>query len=75
VRISEIDLSSLQDPNWTPGFQLARTLVDRHVEDLSPGELAFCLRQAIAVPQVADRAIELLATQPLLEPNTTMVTY
>ena len=45
----------------------AHALVDRHLEDLSAAELAFCLRQAIAVPGVASRALELLAAQPFLE--------
>jgi hypothetical protein len=68
VRISEIDPQLASRPSLDTGVSVrAHALFDRHVEDLSPGELAFCLRQAIAVPPVADRAIELLAGQPLLE--------
>jgi hypothetical protein len=42
-------------------------LVDRHLEDLTPGDLAFCLRQGIAVHATAGRAMELLSTQPAME--------
>jgi hypothetical protein len=68
VRIGEIDPQLASRPKIDSGVSTrAHSLLDRHVEDLSAGELAFCLRQAIAVPPVADRALELLASQPLLE--------
>ena len=45
----------------------AWSLRDKRVSELSPGDLAFCLRQKIATQQVAEPALDLVAKQPLLE--------
>jgi hypothetical protein len=45
----------------------AKGLRDRELADLSPGDLAFCLRQSIALPHVIPIALDLAAEQSLLE--------
>jgi len=68
MRIRDIDPSLASRPKLDSGVSIrARSLADRHLEDLTPGEIAFCLRQGIAVPAVMDRAIHLLASQPFVE--------
>jgi hypothetical protein len=45
----------------------AWSLRDKHVSELSPGDLAFCLRQGIATQQVAERVLTLVNDQSLFE--------
>ncbi len=45
----------------------ARALSNLTLGDLSLGDMAFCLRQVIAVPHVLPFALEALANDPLLE--------
>jgi hypothetical protein len=68
VRISDIDRSLASRPRGESGVALrAHSLADRHLEELTPGEIAFCLRQGIATTAVAERAFNLLASQPTME--------
>lgn len=45
----------------------AHALIDRRLGELDAADLAFCLRQQIAVAAVMDRVIEVLVSRPLLE--------
>lgn len=66
--IRDIDPSLASRPKLKSGVSIrTHSLADRHLEDLNAGDLAFCLRQGIAVSAVADRAFESLASDPLLE--------
>jgi hypothetical protein len=68
MRISEIDRSLTSRPKLESGVSVrAHVLAERHLEELTLGDIAFCLRQGIAVPEVMARAIDTLATQPLVE--------
>ncbi len=68
MRIGDIDPQLSSRPKLDSGVSIrAHSLVDRRLDDLSPGDLAFCLRQGIAVRPVAGRALELLGGRPLLE--------
>jgi hypothetical protein len=68
MRIGDIDCSLASRPRGDSGVSVrAHSLAERHLEELTPGDLAFCLRQGIAVPAVASRAIDLLSSQPLIE--------
>lgn len=68
MRIGEIDRSLASRPRLESGVAIrAHSLADRHIEDLSPGDLAFCLRQGIAVQAVMEKAVDLLASQPIVE--------
>jgi hypothetical protein len=68
MRISDIDRSLSSRPKLDSGVSLrAHALAERHLEELTLGEIAFCLRQGIAVPQVMARAIDSLTSQPLVE--------
>ncbi len=68
MRIGDIDPTLKTRPRLESGVSArAHSMIERRLEDLSPGDLAFCLRQGIAVPAVMDHAIDLLASQPLVE--------
>jgi hypothetical protein len=68
VRIGDIDPHLASRPKLDTSTSIrAHSLVDRNLEDLSAADLAFCLRQGIAIPPVAARALKLLWVQPLLE--------
>jgi CDI immunity proteins len=68
VRIGEIDRSLASRPKGDTSVAIrAHSLIDRQLEDLTPGEIAFCLRQGIATTAVGTRAIDVLAAEPLLE--------
>src|SRR5689334_2241899 len=68
MRISDIDRSLSSRPKLDSGVSVrAHALAERHLEELTLGDIAFCLRQGIAVPEVMARAINSLAAQPLVE--------
>jgi hypothetical protein len=68
MRISDIDRSLSSRPKLVSGVSVrAHALAKRHLEDLTLGDIAFCLRQGIAVPEVMALAIDSLAIQPLAE--------
>ena len=68
MRIGDLDPSLAGRPQWGSGVSnRAHALVDRRLGELDASDLAFCLRQQIAVAAVMDRVIEILATQALLE--------
>jgi hypothetical protein len=68
MRISDIDRSLSSRPKLESGVSVrAHALAGRHLEELTLGDIAFCLRQGIAAPEVMARAIDALAAQPLVE--------
>jgi CDI immunity proteins len=68
MRISDIDRSLSSRPKLDSGVSVrAHALAERHLEELTLGDIAFCLRQGIAVPEVIVRAFDALAAQPLIE--------
>ena len=68
MRVIEADPTLANRPELGSGVsQRAHALKQRLVSELSLAELAFCLRQGIAVGAVAQRAAAALATQPLVQ--------
>lgn len=68
MRVIDADPTLANRPELGSGVsQRAHELKERLVSELSLGELAFCLRQGIAVGPVAQRAAAVLATQPLVQ--------
>jgi len=45
----------------------AKSLLERELEELGPGDIAFCVRQSIALPHVTPIALELASGHPLAE--------
>lgn len=68
MNIGSLDPSLALRPDLQSGLgNRARALINRPLESLTPADLAFCLRQSIAVPHIAPLAIDLVARQPLIE--------
>jgi hypothetical protein len=45
----------------------AKSLLERELEELGPGDIAFCVRQSIALPHVTPIALKFASRQPLAE--------
>ncbi|HXT18457.1 MAG TPA: contact-dependent growth inhibition system immunity protein [Gemmatimonadaceae bacterium] len=68
VKLSEITPRIAVKPDFDSSTtHRAWSLRDKRVSELSPADLAFCLRQNIAAQQVAERALAMVADQPLLQ--------
>lgn len=68
MRVRDIDPSLPARPKLKSGVSIrAHALADRRLDELTLGDVAFCLRQGIAVQAVVDRAMRALATRPLRE--------
>ena len=68
MKLGSLDPKLLERPD--DGSSLsnrAKSLLDRSLTDLTPSELAFCLRQSIAVPHVARVALTLVINSPFHE--------
>lgn len=67
-RIGDLDPSLASRPQLGSGVSdRAHALIDRRLGELDAADLAFCLRQKIAVVAVMDRVTEILVSRPLLE--------
>ena len=68
MRVIDADPTLAQRPVLDTSVSIrAHALEERLITDLTLGELAFCLRQGIALPQVAERAVAALIEQPLVD--------
>jgi hypothetical protein len=68
VKLFELEPRLLDLPDVESGIVLrVRRIREQHVEQLTMADIAFCLRQSIAVQVMVDRAIQLLADAPLLQ--------
>jgi hypothetical protein len=68
MKIIDADPSLATRPDFGSGVSdRARLLRTRELADLSLGDVAFCLRQGIAIPHVSPLAISALAEQPFVE--------
>lgn len=68
MRLIDADPSLASRPDIGSGVSdRAHSLRQYHISDLSLGDIAFCLRQGIAVPHVSLLALAALSTQPLLQ--------
>jgi CDI immunity proteins len=68
LKLTDLDPSLTTLPDYGSGVsQRAIAIVSRRLSDLSSGDVAFCLRQSIAVEHIAPVALSLVVTSPLLE--------
>ena len=68
MKLSALDPNLATRPKLESGVAIrARALAEVHLEALSPGDIAFCLRQSIALKHIVPLALAILAEQPLLE--------
>jgi hypothetical protein len=68
MKLSAIDPTLASRPDLGSGVSnRAKSLVSVSLSDLTPGDIAFCVRQSIALKAVIPLALELAAAQPLLE--------
>jgi hypothetical protein len=68
MRLIDIDPSLATLPKLDSGLVKRLTsLREKRVDELSLGDVAFCLRQGVAVAHIATRAMEVLGVQPLVE--------
>ena len=68
MKIGDFDPSLVLRPHLGSGVSdRAHGLEQRDLQDLTPGEIAFCLRQSIALPSVIPIALQWLMHQPWLE--------
>ena len=67
MKLCELEPRLLDLPDLESGVVLhVRRIREQHVEQLTTADIAFCLRQSIAVKFIVDRAIQVLADTPLL---------
>ncbi len=68
MTLIELDPCLANRPDFGSGLSdRAVALRLKELSDLTLGELAFCLRQSIAIPHVVPLALEVLVQQPLIE--------
>jgi hypothetical protein len=68
MKLSELDPGLLQRPDIRTGVSdRARALAARSLADLTPGDIAFCLRQCIALKHTVPAALALLAKNPFVD--------
>lgn len=67
MELIELDPTLAQRPDFGSSVSdRASALRHRTLAELNPGDIAFCLRQSIAVPYVAELALDLTSANPLL---------
>src|SRR5258708_19361428 len=68
MKLGALDPSLLERPQLESGVSIrARALAEKSLEELSPGDIAFCLRQSIALSHVVPIGLDLLDTNPIVE--------
>ncbi|WP_430391802.1 contact-dependent growth inhibition system immunity protein [Dyella sp. 20L07] len=67
MTLENLDPTLVQRQDLGSGLsERAKALRGRTLAELSPGEIAFCLRQSIALPHTIPLAMDLVIEQPLI---------
>ena len=68
MKLRVLDPSLTERPRLQSSVALrAHALAEKCLSELTPGDIAFCLRQKIALPHVVPLALDLLDDNPIVE--------
>jgi len=72
MKLGDLDPSIQERLSRRPGFNSSvtircRLLLEKSLDQLTAGDVAFCLRQTIAIPHVVPIALDLLDVNPIVE--------